>query len=137
MTLWHHVVCSTRGFVIGSRCSLSIAFHTYSHSHTLFLRFVVHTDPVSVSSISSSLRLCIVKITACSIHINSEWPFLLIHTCSVAEYQVPHSPLSNCTIVQLRGVNIINGSQLEGKDDGDFSLLFSQAASIKSKWMVR
>lgn len=101
--------------MIGSRCSLLIAFHTYSHKHVL--RFAVSTDPVvSVSSISSSPCLCIVTITAYYSHDHSEWPFFThTHTCSAAEYQVSRTPPSNCTIAQQRGVSIINGSQLEGK----------------------
>lgn len=113
--------------------SLSCLSHLLTHTSTFF-NFPFSTDPVS--PILSSPCLCTVKIPV-YIDIHREWPFLLVHTFLAAKHEVPHTPLSNCTIVQQRGVNIINGSHLEGKIMlWDFILLFSQASSIKSKWMA-
>lgn len=72
---------------------------------------------------SSPPCLCIVKIRAYS-HIHSEWPSLLIHTCSAARYQVPHTPLSNyyCATEEFRLHN--KWKPAGGKDVGYEILAF-------------
>lgn len=107
---------STKDSAVGRACSLSIAFHTYSHKH--FLQFAVLTDHISVSSIPSSPCLCTVRVRAyyiyCCFSRNVSFCFIFF-SLSTHRYQALHELLSNCAIVQERKVNIKNGSQLEGK----------------------
>lgn len=56
-----------------------------------------------------------------------------VHTCSAAEYQVPHTPLSNCTIVAIERSEHNKWKPAGGKDDGYEILAFYLARQLQSR----